>query len=223
MRPLVARAALRALARLRARGARALELAGLAPGDRRAASSTAASRRRCAIQLRELGTRAPSRCRRGPAAWPSRGGPLNNFVLQAAARMVALLREQGGAALLTAVSGMLTKQGVSLWSCEPGAAGFGYADVSAEAERAEAPRTVADGARRGRGRGLHGGLRGGRAAPHASRSSIATTARARSRRATTPELARRGRRERARRDARVRVAADGRVRRLACASARLVS
>ena len=51
-----------------------------------------------------------------------------------------------GAALLTAVSGMLTKQGVSLWSCEPGPAGFGYADVSEEAARAEAPRSVVDGA-----------------------------------------------------------------------------
>lgn len=47
------------------------------------------------------------------------GGPLNNFVLQAAVRMVATLRSHPGEpGLLTAVSGVLTKQGVSLWSTE---------------------------------------------------------------------------------------------------------
>jgi acetyl-CoA C-acetyltransferase len=59
------------------------------------------------------------------------GGPLNNFVLQAAVRMARLLREapeQIG--LLTAVSGFLTKQGVTLWSCAPPAGRFGLHDVS---------------------------------------------------------------------------------------------
>ena len=40
----------------------------------------------------------------------------------------------GASGMLNAVSGMLTKQGVSLWSSGPGPA-FAAADVSAEAER----------------------------------------------------------------------------------------
>ena len=64
------------------------------------------------------------------------GGPVNNFVLQALVRMVHLLRETpGGTGLLTAVSGMLAKQGVSLWSSQPGSAPFGHDDVSEAAAR----------------------------------------------------------------------------------------
>ena len=38
--------------------------------------------------------------------------------------------------MLTAVSGVLTKQGVSLWSCEPAPRPFRFADASAETARA---------------------------------------------------------------------------------------
>ncbi len=59
------------------------------------------------------------------------GGPFNNFVLQAWVRMAQVLREDPGSlGLVTAVSGMLTKQGVTLWSTEPGP-GFAASDVSA--------------------------------------------------------------------------------------------
>ena len=62
------------------------------------------------------------------------GGPLNNFVLQALARMAEVLRaDPGSLGLVSAVSGILTKQGVSLWSSEPGKAAFGFDDVSREA------------------------------------------------------------------------------------------
>jgi acetyl-CoA C-acetyltransferase len=64
------------------------------------------------------------------------GGPLNNFVLQAAVRMAKLLREQGGHGLLDAVSGLMTKQGVSVLSTTPVPGGFRYEDVSAEVARA---------------------------------------------------------------------------------------
>ncbi len=65
------------------------------------------------------------------------GGPLNNFVLQALARMAGVLRgAPGSLGMVTAVSGMLTKQGVSLWSTEPGSEPFAFADVSVEAGRA---------------------------------------------------------------------------------------
>jgi acetyl-CoA C-acetyltransferase len=64
------------------------------------------------------------------------GGPLNNFVLQAAVKLAEALRaDPGGHGLLTAVSGMLTKQGVSLWSTRPGEEGFVGADVSEQVAR----------------------------------------------------------------------------------------
>ncbi|HEY2427543.1 MAG TPA: hypothetical protein VGI06_01335 [Acidimicrobiales bacterium] len=60
------------------------------------------------------------------------GGPLNNYVLQSTARMASVLRRDPDAlGLVTAVSGMLTKQGVSIWGCRPPAVGFRSADVTA--------------------------------------------------------------------------------------------
>jgi acetyl-CoA C-acetyltransferase len=73
------------------------------------------------------------------------GGPLNNFVLQAAVRLAQCLRREPGASgMLNAVSGMLTKQGVSLWSSRSGSS-FVSLDVSAEAERATARVAIAEG------------------------------------------------------------------------------
>jgi acetyl-CoA C-acetyltransferase len=64
------------------------------------------------------------------------GGPLNNFVLQAAVKLAQVLRaDPGSHGLLSAVSGMLTKQGISVWSTEPGDRSFAYDDVSADVER----------------------------------------------------------------------------------------
>jgi acetyl-CoA C-acetyltransferase len=64
------------------------------------------------------------------------GGPLNNFVYQALVRMAQRLRaEPGSAGMLNAVSGVLTKQGVSLWSTEPTPRGFCFEDVSADVAR----------------------------------------------------------------------------------------
>jgi acetyl-CoA C-acetyltransferase len=82
------------------------------------------------VQLRELEIRdqRPFSVTGGMAF---AGGPVNNFVLQALVRLAHLLRETpGGTGLLTAVSGMLAKQGVSLWSSQPGSAPFGHDDVS---------------------------------------------------------------------------------------------
>jgi acetyl-CoA C-acetyltransferase len=64
------------------------------------------------------------------------GGPLNNFVLQAMCGMVTVLRENPhGSGLATAVSGIITKQGVSVWSCRPPRDGFRFMNVSEEARR----------------------------------------------------------------------------------------
>lgn len=65
------------------------------------------------------------------------GGPLNNFVFQAMVRMVKLLRqspEETG--LVTAVSGMLTKQACALWSATPGTNGWSSVDVTEEVQAA---------------------------------------------------------------------------------------
>jgi acetyl-CoA C-acetyltransferase len=87
------------------------------------------------IQALELGIseERPLTCTGGMAF---AGGPLNNFVLQAAVRMARLLRERSGHGLLTAVSGIMTKQGVSVWSSAPAPDGFSWHDVS-EAAAAE--------------------------------------------------------------------------------------
>jgi acetyl-CoA C-acetyltransferase len=90
------------------------------------------------LQMRELGLAAdrPVTVTGGMAF---AGGPLNNFVLQAMARVVERLRDGGGeTALVTAVSGMLTKQGVSLWGRRPPAAAFRFDDVGADVARATA-------------------------------------------------------------------------------------
>ncbi len=70
------------------------------------------------------------------------GGPYNNYFLQATARAAELLRDgHGTTALLSCVSGILTKQAFALWSTEPPMAGFRRRDVSAEtaAVAAEVP------------------------------------------------------------------------------------
>ncbi|MEE9606182.1 MAG: acetyl-CoA acetyltransferase [Myxococcota bacterium] len=84
------------------------------------------------VQLRELGLSAerPLTVTGGMAF---AGGPLNNFVLQAVAKMAQVLRaDPGSRGLVTAVSAVLTKQGVSLWSSSEPTAPFAYADVSAQ-------------------------------------------------------------------------------------------
>lgn len=61
------------------------------------------------------------------------GGPLNNYALQSTAAMTGVLRsDPGSSGLVTAVSGMITKQGVSIWGSSPPKAGYGFADVSDE-------------------------------------------------------------------------------------------
>ena len=86
------------------------------------------------VQARELGIDA-TRPLSLTGGMTFAGGPLNNFVLQALVRMARVLRaDPGSAGMLNAVSGILTKQGVSLWSTEPGP-GFRCEDASAETAR----------------------------------------------------------------------------------------
>lgn len=67
---------------------------------------------------------------------PFAGGPFNNYVLHATARAAELLRARGrGTALVTSVSGMLTKQGFGVWSAAAAARGFVGADLSTTVAR----------------------------------------------------------------------------------------
>ncbi len=76
------------------------------------------------------------------------GGPLNNFVFQAAVRMAQLLRETPGEiGMLNAVSGFLTKQGVTLWSSAAPRRPFGFDDVSEAVARETEQIALADDAR----------------------------------------------------------------------------
>ena len=62
---------------------------------------------------------------------PFAGGPYNNYLLQAVCRAATLLREGSGrTALLSCVSGILTKQAFCVWSTEPSPRGFVRLDVS---------------------------------------------------------------------------------------------
>ncbi len=90
------------------------------------------------VQQRELGV-PEGRALTMTGGMAFAGGPLNNFVLQAVVRMAQVLRaDRGSSALVTAVSGMLTKQGVSVWSSSPPPGRFEFADVT-DAVAAAAP------------------------------------------------------------------------------------
>jgi acetyl-CoA C-acetyltransferase len=104
------------------------------------------------VQQRELGI-PPDRPVTVTGGMTFAGGPLNNFVLQCWVRMARVLRDDpGSAGMVNAISGIITKQGVTLFSTEPNA-GFAFDDVTREAaarsqqvevvETAEGPATVA--------------------------------------------------------------------------------
>jgi len=88
------------------------------------------------VQLRELGIDPMARLTE-TGGMRFAGGPLNNFVLQATVRMAQVLRDDPGQlGLVTAVSGVLTKQGVMIFSSEAPQNVFRFEDVSREAEKA---------------------------------------------------------------------------------------
>jgi acetyl-CoA C-acetyltransferase len=78
------------------------------------------------------------------------GGPLNNATFQALGRMVPMLRDApGSTGLLTFISGIITKHGISVWSTTPPEHdGFAYADIT-DAVEAETPSLEVVGDHRG--------------------------------------------------------------------------
>ncbi len=96
------------------------------------------------VQLRELGIDA-SRALTVTGGMAFAGGPLNNFVLQALVRMLAILRaDPGSLGLVTAVSGILMKQGVSLWSTRAADETFAHEQVGEIARDRDDPIEVVD-------------------------------------------------------------------------------
>lgn len=73
------------------------------------------------------------------------GGPYNNYFFQATARAAQLLRAGAGrTALLSCISGILTKQSFALWSSEPPRDGFISRDVTQEVADAATEVTVVE-------------------------------------------------------------------------------
>lgn len=73
------------------------------------------------------------------------GGPYNNYELQATARAAELLRAgQGRTALVSCVSGVLTKQAFGLWGLHALRGGFVHADVTQEVAAQTPAREVLD-------------------------------------------------------------------------------
>jgi acetyl-CoA C-acetyltransferase len=71
------------------------------------------------------------------------GGPLNNYVLQATARMAEVLRgDPGSVGLVSCVSGFLNKLGFAVWGSTPASRGFEYANVSDEVAAQAKPREI---------------------------------------------------------------------------------
>lgn len=133
MLPLGLRAEVHRSAGFAAAGRAAFESAGLEPAsvNHRELYSCFPSAVRLQQRELEVPRDLPVTVTGGMAA---AGGPLNNFVLQAAVRMAQVLRnDPGSVGMVNAVSGILTKQGVSLWSTEAGPA-FTHSDVSQEAD-----------------------------------------------------------------------------------------
>lgn len=71
------------------------------------------------------------------------GGPYNNYGYQATARVAELLRAgRGRTALVSNVSGVLTKQAFCVWSTVPGPQPFAWLDVTGAVERETAAKSV---------------------------------------------------------------------------------
>ena len=130
MSPFTERAALGRCAGFAHSGGRALERAGLALADVAHRELYSCFPVAVRMQIRELGI-ADDRPHTVCGGMAFAGGPLNHFTFHALVRLAEILRaDRGSAGYLSAVSGILTKQGASVWSSEPGAQPFAFDDVT---------------------------------------------------------------------------------------------
>ena len=82
---------------------------------------------------------------------PFAGGPFNNFVFQSTAAMVRRVRSDGCAGLVTGVSGLLTKPGLTVYEPSPPAEPTLVADLAESAAAATEAEPLADDDAAGRG------------------------------------------------------------------------
>ena len=83
---------------------------------------------------------------------PFAGGPFNNFVIQCTAAMARQVRSEGCAGLVTAVSGLITKAGLTVYEPSPPDEPLLIADLAADAAAATEAAPLADSDAAGRGR-----------------------------------------------------------------------
>lgn len=122
-------------------GAALTDAAGIAPGDAALREIYSCFPAAVQIQCAELGIDVDGDLT-VTGGMHFAGGPLNSFSLQALAALVPTLRERHDeVALVTSVSGMMTKFGAGLWSASPNDA-FRSIDVTESARAATATRVV---------------------------------------------------------------------------------
>ena len=122
-------------------GAALTDAAGIAPGDAALREIYSCFPAAVQIQCAELGIDVDGDLT-VTGGMHFAGGPLNSFSLQALAALVPTLRERHDeVALVTSVSGMMTKFGAGLWSASPNDV-FRSIDVTESARAATATRVV---------------------------------------------------------------------------------
>jgi acetyl-CoA C-acetyltransferase len=133
MVPLSQRAELHRSEQVRLNGERLRGLTGIAPGDADLVDLYSCFPIAVKVQAAELGIDR-SRDLTITGGMTFGGGPVNNYTFQAVAKLVERLREQPGAiGVNTAISGMITKHAIALWSTRPPTDGFRHGDVTDEA------------------------------------------------------------------------------------------
>ena len=132
---------------IRIAGNRALDLAGLTPGEVDFVDVYSCFPVAVQVAAAELGldTARPLTVTGGLTF---AGGPLNNYVMHAIARMAELLRAAPGTrGLVTANGGFLSTHAFGVYSSAPPDGGFRYANPQREIDAAAPPRAVATGHR----------------------------------------------------------------------------
>jgi len=130
MLPFTERRALDRCAGFAHSGRRALERAGLAFADIAHRELYSCFPVAVRMQRRELAI-DDERSNTVTGGMAFAGGPLNHFTFHALVKLAETLRaDRGSAGYLSAVSGILTKQGASVWSSEPGSNAFAFDDVT---------------------------------------------------------------------------------------------
>jgi acetyl-CoA C-acetyltransferase len=138
------RADLRSSPAIRIAGRRVLELAGVGVADLAHIDVYSCFPSAVQVAAREIGL-SLERPLTVTGGLTFGGGPLNNYVMHAIARMTEVLRgEPGAKGLVTANGGYLTKHAFGVYSTEPPARPFQHADVQDEVDRLPSREAVVD-------------------------------------------------------------------------------